>query len=464
MNIITSWNIRGICSAAKKKEVQYLIRSTNAPICCLQETKAREPLMMHHVKDICESWDFHGNYEHVIKGRVWILWDPMRVNLQILSESSQFIHAEVLLTQTNQRFHLTTVYGRNYGGDRKVLWEDLELVNAVIQGPWIVLGDFNVIRSYDERSGGPSHNQNDIEDFNVMLPIARRKLEDIQNQLAQNPGDQRINKAEIEARSEFRVIARREGVLYKQKSRIEWLCQGDSNTKFFHAALLNRKLDQNIHTPKPNKFLTLEEANHLSREVTKEEIRDTVFMADGDKAPAKILKEINNTFISLIPKVPDAASPSKFQPISLCNFIYKTITKILAQRLKSVINKLVNPAQSAFIRGRQIQDNILLTHDILHKFHLASAKSAMCIKIDLAKAFDNVKREALLQFMVKQGFTNLWCKWVEECIQTPSFSVLINGSPQGHFNSTNGIHQGDPLSPLLFCLTMEMLSRTLEDS
>ncbi|XP_077228454.1 uncharacterized protein LOC143861412 [Tasmannia lanceolata] len=166
MNIVTSWNIRGICSAAKKKEVQYLIRSTNAPIYCLQETKARESLMMHHVKDICESWDFHGNYEHVIKGRVWILWDPMRVNLQILSESSQFIHAEVLLTQTNQRFHLTTVYGRNYGGDRKVLWEDLELVNAVIQGPWIVLGDFNVIRSYDERSGGPSHNQNDIEDFN----------------------------------------------------------------------------------------------------------------------------------------------------------------------------------------------------------------------------------------------------------------------------------------------------------
>ncbi|XP_077252323.1 uncharacterized protein LOC143891665 [Tasmannia lanceolata] len=125
--------------------------------------------MKNHVKDICESWAFHGNYAHVIKGRVWILWDPMRVNLQILSESSQFIHAEVHLTQTNQRFHLTAVYGRNYGGDRKALWENLELVNAAIQGPWIVLGDFNVIRSYDERSGGSPHKQNDIEDFNSCI-------------------------------------------------------------------------------------------------------------------------------------------------------------------------------------------------------------------------------------------------------------------------------------------------------
>ncbi|XP_077233401.1 uncharacterized protein LOC143875681 [Tasmannia lanceolata] len=82
----------------------------------------------------------------------------------------------------------------------------------------------------------------------------------------------------------------------------------------------------------------------------------------------------------------------------------------------------------------------------------------MCLKLDLAKAFDNVNRNALLEFMEKQGFDDKWLGWISECINKPSFSIIINGSPHGHFTSSNGIRQGDPLSPLLFCITMEMLS------
>ncbi|XP_077251951.1 uncharacterized protein LOC143891204 [Tasmannia lanceolata] len=166
MKAIASWNIRGICSRRKKGEVKNLIRGSNVPICCLQETKAKEPMMKDHVYDICDSWNSFGNYNHVIKGRIWILWDPDRVKLDIQRDSSQFIHASVRLLQTNQAFKLTVVYGRNYGGDRKILWQDLKSLNSTIQDPWIVMGDFNVIRDHSERSYGALHNQHDIEDFN----------------------------------------------------------------------------------------------------------------------------------------------------------------------------------------------------------------------------------------------------------------------------------------------------------
>ncbi|XP_077219769.1 uncharacterized protein LOC143853959 [Tasmannia lanceolata] len=66
----------------------------------------------------------------------------------------------------------------------------------------------------------------------------------------------------------------------------------------------------------------------------------------------------------------------------------------------------------------------------------------MCQKIDLAKAFDNINRNALLSFMAKQGFNQTWINWIRACISAPSFSVLINGIPKGKFFSSNGIRQG----------------------
>ncbi|XP_077228479.1 uncharacterized protein LOC143861436 [Tasmannia lanceolata] len=259
--------------------------------------------------------------------------------------------------------------------------------------------------------------------------------------------------------------------------------------------ILNLGKIQTAAAPDPIRKLNVEDADILSKPISSEEIKDMVWKTNGDKAPGpdgfnasffrafwyllgdefiaaikkffksgKLLKSVNATFISLIPKGPDSSSPSQYRPISLCTFLYKTITKILANRLLTVISNLISPSQSAFIRGRQIQDNILLTHDLLHSFHLPSPTPSMCLKIDLAKAFDNINRQALLSFMAKQGFNSVWLGWIEECISNPSFSILVNGSPQSFFTSSNGLRQGDPLSPLLFSISMEMLSVLLENA
>ena len=106
----------------------------------------------------------------------------------------------------------------------------------------------------------------------------------------------------------------------------------------------------------------------------------------------KILKEINHTFITLIPKINSPSQTTHCRPISLCSTVYKTIAKVLVNRIRPLLNNIVSPYQSAFILGRSIHDNILLTHEIMHKFNRCKGK--MCwatIKLDLEKAYDRIE-------------------------------------------------------------------------
>lgn len=79
----------------------------------------------------------------------------------------------------------------------------------------------------------------------------------------------------------------------------------------------------------------------------------------------RLLKEVNSTFISLIPKKLEASTFNDYRPIALCNLIYKFITKIITNHLKRVMNALVLPNQSAFIEGHSIMENILLCHEVV---------------------------------------------------------------------------------------------------
>ena len=82
-----------------------------------------------------------------------------------------------------------------------------------------------------------------------------------------------------------------------------------------------------------------------------------------------LLKSINHTFITLIPKVNNPENVSEFRPISLCNVIYKIISKVIANRLKPFLNSIVSEAQSAFIVDRlitDITDNILIAFESLY--------------------------------------------------------------------------------------------------
>ena len=227
-----------------------------------------------------------------------------------------------------------------------------------------------------------------------------------------------------------------------------------------------------------------EEQAWLQRPFEEEEILESIRMCAKEKAPGpdgfsmiffetfwEVLKDIintltqyhldqnfeksfNATFIALIPKKVGASELKDYRPISLIGGVYKIIAKLLAERLKRVVSKFVNKNQMASIKRRQIMDAALIASECIDSRMKGGVAGLLC-KLDIQKAYDHVNWAFLLNVLRQMGFGSKWLKWIEVCIKTVRFSILVNGVLVSLFASERGLRQGDPLSPFLFILAME---------
>ena len=151
--------------------------------------------------------------------------------------------------------------------------------------------------------------------------------------------------------------------------------------------------------------------------------------------------ENNRTNIALIPKINNPTKMTKFRPISLSNVIYKIISKILANRLKTILPQIISENQSAFLSKHLITDNVLVAFELMHYVdHKRDEKDCfMVVKLDMSKAYDRVEWSFIEKVMERMGFHEKLINLIMHCITTVSYSILVNGVAYGSIVPSRGL-------------------------
>lgn len=145
---------------------------------------------------------------------------------------------------------------------------------------------------------------------------------------------------------------------------------------------------------------------------------------------SKMNRSINCTSVTLIPKNDHPATVKVYSPIACCTMLYKIISKVLVSRLQKVIALVVCEAQTGFIPGRKISDNIFLAQELVKSYTRKNVSPRCMIKIDLQKAYDSVELVYLEQVLDELGFPRKFTKWIMECVKTMNYFIMVNGDLQ----------------------------------
>jgi hypothetical protein len=189
---------------------------------------------------------------------------------------------------------------------------------------------------------------------------------------------------------------------------------------------------------------------------------DVRIMFDQFHGNSCLPKSMCSYFLTLIPKLSSPQALGDVRPISLIGCLYKLIAKVLAARLAKVIGDIIPNTQSAFIKGRQLVDGVLVASEVID-YAKKSGKECVILKVDFEKAYDSVDCGFLDYMLGRFVFGEKWRAWMKACIWSENMSILVNGCPTEEISIQRGLKQEDPLALFLFLIVVEGLGGAYED-
>ncbi|KAL2225574.1 UNVERIFIED_CONTAM: hypothetical protein Sindi_3033500, partial [Sesamum indicum] len=458
----------------------------------------------------------------MVGNRLWIAWDDNFIDVDIVECGTQFIHCLVYIRSLRESIAIIVIYGPTEVVDRRELWGSLKTIAMqTVDIPWLIGGDFNVVRDLSEICGAPGDIRMAMEEFNDciqnagLLPLPmqgewymfhncsasprnfwKRSLTvdlygDSQQQYggmfrfdnyltlspAFIPSVQQVWQHNIigvpmyavtrklkALKSVFRQERRNKGDLshnvqlakgflemaqlliaqWRSARRILQINDdhGATHTEpqavvdefvMYYQNLLGGErrrdvIDLRFLRPWVRHLLNEEDVSSLLLPFTPADVKQAVFDIAEDKAPG-----------------PDGYSSGFF----------KAAWPIVGQEVTSAVLDFFTTGQIL----KQINTTLLalIPKELFTGYNQARLPPRCALKVDIRKAYDTVEWDFMIAVMELFGFPSNFVKWIEVCVTTTSFSVGLNGKPHGFFKGARRLRQGDPLSPYLFVLVMEVL-------
>ncbi|GAU34127.1 hypothetical protein TSUD_66060 [Trifolium subterraneum] len=467
--IILSWNCRGLGGPSAIPNLKKLARGHKPDILFLSETLSHN----RHIESLRVMLGFDSCLAIDVEGRSGV-------------EDEQC-----------GEWRLTCYYGYPERSRRRAAWDLLRDLDIPIEGhpfTWIKSrGTPHVIEERTQvnnsfRFENSWLKEPDLEDVVVEGWGGRENLEVVDRVARCANKLQSMQYQELSERHAT-LLLQEEGY-WKQRAKMHWLQEADMNTRFFHMSATAHSKQKKVTKLIADNGTEAHAQEELC-EVAKSYF-DTLFKPrDGDYDPVlnliqpRVTDDDNFFLTAPITKVEiqkrcfrciqtNLLDPTgliqlsirgfgnsvDLRPISLCNVLYKMISKVLANRLKCCLDKCVSQEQSAFVEGRSIIDNALIAIEVIHalKRKIQGRTGELALKIDISKVYGKVDWGFLRGVMTKMGFSDVWIRWVMMCVSSVNYSVLMNYDRVGPISPGRGLRQGDPLSPYLFILVTECLT------
>ncbi|XP_074313628.1 uncharacterized protein LOC141648812 [Silene latifolia] len=287
-----------------------------------------------------------------------------------------------------------------------------------------------------------SLNKELFSDIERNADVAFKLLTDCQVQLQHDTTNVSLMDQEKQLRESYMLFTGAREDFLKQKAKCDWAKDGDSNCEMFHQAIRKRRLhnkvlhienSRGVQCNNPVDILqafvdyyqellgsNAQTSDFYKHIVTQGELvecvdwdrmcrisseEDDVYAVVKDSFEhSKLLTQLNCTTLVLLPKVENPKSVKEFRPIACCNTLYKIISKLLCERLSDVLGQIISPTLCAFIKGRSILGNILISQDLVRLYTRKCVSPRCLMKVDLRKAYDSIEWIFVEQMMNALNF------------------------------------------------------------